>query len=1071
MYDKFSICVLEYYDYQVKRWEDEDNVFFEIHSFNSMLETVKNQSYVTIVGIPGSGKSATARHIALGLHKTEGYQIVPVKEIMKIEDYGSPRTPQVFVIDDVLGVHRLCESELYSLMYKYDQEIAHPFMPKTKTIITCRETIYNEAKRYKSYLTKPKNVIHLNSGFHALWEEDKKGILKSHGLDENILPPALLESVTKMFPLLCKLYSAEEKYRNFGINFFKTPVKCIFDDLEKLQVENKLYYAALVLCIMNNGNISLASLQRLEKPFLQMKRDILSSCRVSSQIDNVSILDALTAMNGTYTVQNDHGQVFSFIHESMLHIIAYHYGGKNPEQILQYMNSNYVSRYVKAIPTKQYDEEKQTNITNCDLQNHFLGIGQKHFPLLADRLYRDIEDMELYDVFNNDTLKQHQMCKAFLDLLEGKSFKEVEKLLFRKQSDIAKIANQGDTIVDCQRSSNNPEKARIQRKATTNDTFGLPFFKDLNSSNPSINRFYSPEFGRHCLLFDQRITGRDNTKNVRVISWIIFYGHFKILSYIVDQLEDRKLSVRNILGLDNESDQFTIDARTKDELDACRMEGKRTRELTRLLVLGVYSNSIETVKILLRYTSQDSINNTPQLSCYGPYFKFDSWYTWWRMDTPLSAACSCGNVMMVEELLRANANVNMPFLTCTLESNQLNKLTPLHRATQEGHSTVIDKLLEFGADCNSRDINGRSPLYIAIQEGHFAIVDVLLQYSNVNLCDIEGMSSLHIAAKLGFLFVVENLIANGADCNQCDKYGRSPLYLSSERGYIFIVATLLVHGAGCNKAIGDHSPLHIAIKRGHLSVVELLLEHGAECKTNRNYGMFPLYLAVQNGHWSIVNTLVEHGADFMCEHYPSLLFMCGQKLAWLILQKLNKFDKGKKFERNYELLLALRHGNVYLDSKDDIVFSKGQIQRLHDERGLWMFIKSGDSVEFKNILDTGLNVNIPIQLYNEYYEYEAKPLLHTIIEEMGMRDREEKVKILLDNGADCNTRSTHLIPIFTMDTPSSKLLNFSALERTRQLLSIYRNERVRAVLDSVNNEYEYINTMQELNRHVRRYSV
>lgn len=59
---------------EVSKWKEDENVFLETHNFPIMLEQVKKQSFVTIVGVPGSGKTATVRHIALILQK-EGYEI------------------------------------------------------------------------------------------------------------------------------------------------------------------------------------------------------------------------------------------------------------------------------------------------------------------------------------------------------------------------------------------------------------------------------------------------------------------------------------------------------------------------------------------------------------------------------------------------------------------------------------------------------------------------------------------------------------------------------------------------------------------------------------------------------------------------------------------------------------------------------------------------------------------------------------------------------------------------------------------------------------------------------------
>lgn len=91
----------------ISKWKEDDNFFLETHNFPTMLEKVRNQSFVTFVGAPGAGKSATAHHIALKLQDEEGYDILPIRDIKEIETYCDPCNPQVFVIDDVLGVFGL----------------------------------------------------------------------------------------------------------------------------------------------------------------------------------------------------------------------------------------------------------------------------------------------------------------------------------------------------------------------------------------------------------------------------------------------------------------------------------------------------------------------------------------------------------------------------------------------------------------------------------------------------------------------------------------------------------------------------------------------------------------------------------------------------------------------------------------------------------------------------------------------------------------------------------------------------------------------------------------------------
>lgn len=95
--------IIEQFEETISEWKIDDNYYFETHNFQKMFQQVKNQTFVTIVGVPGSGKTATVRHIALKL-QAEGYEIIPITDKNKLVDYRDLQYPQVFVIDDVLGV-------------------------------------------------------------------------------------------------------------------------------------------------------------------------------------------------------------------------------------------------------------------------------------------------------------------------------------------------------------------------------------------------------------------------------------------------------------------------------------------------------------------------------------------------------------------------------------------------------------------------------------------------------------------------------------------------------------------------------------------------------------------------------------------------------------------------------------------------------------------------------------------------------------------------------------------------------------------------------------------------------
>jgi hypothetical protein len=406
------------------------------------MEKVRDQPYVTFVGMPGSGKSAMAHHIALKLQK-EGYEVVPTKDVSKMEDYGDPRNPQVFVIDDVVGVFDLQKAK-QNVLSDYKQTVTRPCMAKSRTLMTCRETVFNETKPYKPFLTKEENVIKLHSFDHALDNEDKTQILKKYGLNVDLISPALLTSTCHMFPLLCKLFSNGTKFQALGSKFFLNPVLCIIDELDDVQRHNKLNYAALVLCMLNGNCISRDILAgRKNEQFLKMKMHTLENCELESQTDAFKFVKALSAMEGIYTKQC--GSLYTFIHDSIFEIFTYQYGQQFPEQMLLYMSSSYIANFVKPQMSDLMNASKMS-VKTCDFQSIMGGesgnnrenkeksgdkisakgdkfdlcirLREDQYPLLAQRLYRDIQNMKLSDVFRNQVLKHPQVCQAFIGELE-----------------------------------------------------------------------------------------------------------------------------------------------------------------------------------------------------------------------------------------------------------------------------------------------------------------------------------------------------------------------------------------------------------------------------------------------------------------------------------------------------------------------------------------------------------------------------------------------------------------------------------------------------------------------------
>ena len=230
---------------------------------------VNSNTYITLIGGPASGKSATARHIALKL-ESDNFEVVPVCKLEEILLYGNFDRKQVFVLDDVLGIYSV-DMTIYNSIASHMTSIFKAIGEESKLLFTSRKTVYVEAKRIKSFVTE--NVVDLQSVDNELNESEKINILTQHckftNVDLKLNEKMSFASARVMFPFLCKWFSSDIKYQRLGTRFFNKPHECLIEEVDKLQLTNTIQYAALALCLVNNNNVSDENLS-----LKQLKSDI-----------------------------------------------------------------------------------------------------------------------------------------------------------------------------------------------------------------------------------------------------------------------------------------------------------------------------------------------------------------------------------------------------------------------------------------------------------------------------------------------------------------------------------------------------------------------------------------------------------------------------------------------------------------------------------------------------------------------------------------------------------------------------------------------------------------------------
>lgn len=871
----FVSFILEQYEEAISEWKENDNYFFEPHNFQSMFEQVINQTFVTFVGVPGSGKTATMRHIALKL-QAEGYEILPITDKNKLEDYCDLFNPQVFVIDDVVGVFGLNMMEL-DILNKYKKRITKPTMIKTKTLMSCRQVVFrNERLSGEHFLKKNANVVQLNCDDNALTYEDKHMLLAKYKVNEKMLVFRDISLTSEMFPFLCKLFSKKKNFTDDGPKFFLSPVPCILKLLDKMETNNAFHYASLVLLMTHGNKLTENKLKNEntinDEHFNEIKSNILNIFKMPSNTGNNEFFIALTAMEGTYT--RTAGQEFSFIHDSIIEIVAYHVGCQFPELILQYMSSDYIANYIK-VDTNNISETSRLEARVDDRHintpaeagkiNLCISLPEEHYIHFAERLLRDVENGEFYNVFMNDALRHPSVLRGLVSAIEKKQYAELHSIFLSEVK----------------------ETSRIVRN----------YHRVKNPYSHQMNQI----FGK---------AGHDQY-SAKAVSWVIYFGHFEILNSLLNRIIEEKGQVDDLfqtsykhgprLSSDINTEVMTLEQRRMLSFRCCPCldssinstvyefsdmfnnalisdptliadidmnKEQVTVEQRRLLYIACCSGDLKIVQLLLRHISQDIfLTNTMPIpeQCY-------------RDTEPLIIACELGYLDIVRDLLNAGANADF---CAGLD-------TPIFVACKKGYLNLVKELINHGADVNCSFIH-HTPLLSALSEGHFSIVQELIEAgtkidlndntaftlvcgkgqlflvelfltagSKVNLSD--GRKTPLIAACLGgYLNVVEMLIEKEADVNLMNK-NRTPLTSACLIGHMGIVEELIKNNADVNINDGDRTPLITACEKGYLDVVKILLNMHADINLSNGY-ITPLTTACLQGQLSVVKTLLEAKAD------------------------------------------------------------------------------------------------------------------------------------------------------------------------------------------------------------------
>lgn len=205
-----------------------------------------------------------------------------------------------------------------------------------------------------------------------------------------------------------------------------------------------------------------------------------------------------------------------------------------------------------------------------------------------------------------------------------------------------------------------------------------------------------------------------------------------------------------------------------------------------------------------------------------------------------------GKIPWVLRLLERGVDIN---------TKRHSVLTPLTAAVKSQDETMINLLINHGADLNLPDSDGRYPLHYACKSSYLA------RFLLSRGADPDAANVLHYAIDVN-PEIVPVLLAYHTSFDLIDELGNTPLMTACELHKYPVVSALMNHSdVDLQNPYTGQTALHIAIELDFFPAILLLLTKKPSLDLVDNEGRTVLHTAIRNLNEPVVEMLLKHGAD------------------------------------------------------------------------------------------------------------------------------------------------------------------------------------------------------------------
>ncbi|CAC5357222.1 unnamed protein product [Mytilus coruscus] len=880
----------------ISNWLEEDKKFVETKISELITETLTKPKAVILVGHPGCGKSATAKHVALKLQKEEGYEIEEVDQPDDIVKYYNSKTKQLFLIEDICGKFAIDQQKADQWTENYSK-IEKLLQPNTinKFLITTRVSIY------KSECFPRLTCLDIQecnfAGTSKLSNEEMRSIALSYiprdtavGIDDSTF------DLFPFFPLMCKLYSNMTEQ---DPNFFKYPIELIQKEVNDIKQRHGSSFVALCLLVLHNNALDKQIFESNSSSITDCVEMIIRETKVNYDISLVKIEQSLKHKLHLFVSEN--GSEYVAIHDKMFDIISAVMIPLMFKCVIKFGNSSLLSSriqlrsleekpndFVQLLPTElestyfdrlhldieqgchwdvfgniqtRFIQYRQLFLRNLSkMQIKMITFGNDGSTPLFVAAYKGYQDFVEYlvDKFREQIFQRDEHNRSPLYIACKQGHVEVVKYLLLFDKDVYQLQNRNCTpfYISCQMGHVDIAQLLFQQ-----DSINQSERKKFKNKKSALLKKDEIKKGA-----DDNLINKPMDTGITPLMAAAYNGHTDVVPFLLDidvafdSADHNESTALHYACLNNHADIVLLLVSHGAEVDPVDQKNQTPfyisccyghMDIIKLLLFGnePIKRSIGSKKITSLLSDNPSLfvpfsHHSLQINkCVDLYVKDVGG------DTALHAACYNGHFEVVKLLIQIGMNVNI---------GNCKGQTPLLMACANGFFNIAKLLIDNNANINQSDNEKFTPLLYA-SNSNLDTVELLIKHNcDINAKNCDDITALHKACSNGHAQIVDILVGNGANINACDRAGKTPLFYAARNNKLDVIELLLSRGANVNYwEEGGVTPLQGACKYGHRDAVVSLLKYNADVNAARCPQLKPIILAKEGGYYYIVEILEE----------------------------------------------------------------------------------------------------------------------------------------------------------------------------------------------------------------------